>query len=67
MEKKYVDKVMTLLYAVPDISELTMTPGIFDNSEEYDCDTCPACEDMSGDLYDPNVCLDCWKGSITKS
>ena len=67
MEKKYVDKVMDLLRAVPDISELTMNPGIFDHSREYDCDTCPASRDYAGDLYDPDVCYDCWKTSITNS
>jgi hypothetical protein len=62
-----IEKVLDLLTAIPDLSELTLSPYIFDNSEYYDCDICPAHKDNSGDLYDKDVCIDCWKTAIKKS
>ena len=67
MENKHVEKVLDLLHAMPDISELTMSPRIFDDTDDYDCDSCPSCKDNAGDLYDEAVCFDCWKRAVTKS
>ena len=45
-----IDKVIDLLYAIDDISKLTMSPTIFDNSVDHSCDICPASRDNSSDF-----------------
>ena len=66
--KVELKKVYELLYAIPCLSELTMCPSIFsDDIEKHDCDTCKSSNVNSGDLYDEEVCLDCWKRAVKSS
>lgn len=61
----FAQRTKELLRAIPDISELTMSPSIFsDDTEKHDCDECPAFANNAGDLFDPDVCQDCWERAI---
>lgn len=59
------NKTIELLDSIPDLTILTMNPSIFSgNIDNHDCDTCPAYDKNAGDLYDGDVCRDCWKQAI---
>lgn len=59
------ERVIDLLYAIPEIKELTSNPSIFsDDIEGHDCDKCPAGEYNQGDTFDQDVCMDCWERAI---
>jgi len=58
-------RVKELLFAISDLSVITMSPAIFsDNIEKHDCDACNSSKGNAGDLYDEGVCLDCWERAI---
>ena len=62
------ERVINLLYAIPEIQELTSNPSIFsDDIEGHDCDKCPAGEYNQGDTFDPDVCMDCWEQVIKRA
>ena len=51
----FLDKVFTVIDAIPDISKLPVCPTLFsDNSDKHDCDEC-------NDNFD---CKWCWKEAI---
>ena len=62
------ERVIDLLYAIPEIKELTSNPSIFsDDIEGHDCDKCPAGEYNQGDTFDQDVCMDCWTQAIKRA
>lgn len=69
MENRSIqEKVLDLLYAIPEINELVQNPSIFSGDiEGHDCDKCPAGEYNQGDTFDPGVCIDCWERAILKA
>lgn len=68
MKKQFVDRVIDMLNAIPDISVLTVCPSIFsDDIDKHDCDRCEFNEFNKGDTYDPDVCKDCWKRAIREA
>ena len=61
-------KIIELLDAIPDLSELTMCPSIFsDDIEKHDCDNCAFSLLNAGDTYDEDVCRSCWIAAIEKT
>ena len=64
-DRSLEQRVLDLLYAVDDVSQITMCPSIFsDDTEAHDCDECSAGEIKQGDTFDAGVCIDCWKRAI---
>ena len=66
-EKKMIamDKVLFLLDAIPNIEKLTYNPSIFSEDViSHDCDSCERRESYLDELYDPDVCKDCWIQAI---
>jgi len=62
------NKTLELLGSIPGLTVLTMNPSIFSgDTDKHDCDTCPAYDNNAGDLYDEEVCRDCWKQAILNS
>ena len=58
------DKVKELMGQI-DLSTVTVSPSLFsDDYDKYDCNECKNFEDTAGDLYDSDVCLDCWRNAI---
>ncbi len=60
-------RIIQLLDAIPDLSELTMNPSIFsDDIDKHDCDNCESSILNAGDTYDEDVCRSCWIIAIEK-
>lgn len=68
MTETYADKVIELLAAIPDLSELSICPSVFsDDTINHDCDECRASKRNRGDLYDEDVCYKCWREAIQEA
>jgi len=63
--KTMKERTKELISSLETLDGLTMSPAIFsDDTDSHDCDTCPAFEYNAGDLYDEDVCRDCWNNAI---
>ena len=59
------DKTVEFLNSLDSLDSLTMNPSIFSgDTDGHDCNECPAFDKNAGDLYDEDVCRDCWKQAI---
>lgn len=59
------ERVKELIEQMPDISEITICPSLFSNDyEKHDCNICECSLDELGDVFDADVCIDCWKRAI---